>query len=332
MNRVNKCGNRRSAFSLVELLTVLGILALVLAIVIPVLGNARNAAKRAATQASQADIAGAISKYQIDNKRLPGYFSGVQMGSAENAAIGFTAMENVLLDLAGGTVGAAVPLVAGSVIEVGPTAANKVRVDLALIGSEKQTATGGKVGGYLNPDKKLLVAQPAAEGKRFGTSSSEMPVLVDNWGQPMLAWVENESAPASAVFSAIDSSATKAKFYWNSNAGFLSATKVGRLGENWSTRSVIGLPELQRAASLEGLLGNPAFPDRSATPKPASARGPVLIQSSGYKGVLLDKEARGGKIASGPGGGPPFQIKYVPNQDPIGGGFFDDVLTTAGAN
>src|SRR5258708_401141 len=59
---------RRSAFSLVELLVVIGIIALLMAILLPTLGRARDAAKRTACMSNLRQLTAAWLKYSEDNR------------------------------------------------------------------------------------------------------------------------------------------------------------------------------------------------------------------------------------------------------------------------
>ena len=97
VTRVNPRG-----FSLVELLAVIGIIALLLGILLPVLGGARSAARDAVLQSQLNDLQTAITNFQTDENRYPGYFSAAQMGLDDNEQGGLTMMENIMIDLAGG--------------------------------------------------------------------------------------------------------------------------------------------------------------------------------------------------------------------------------------
>jgi prepilin-type N-terminal cleavage/methylation domain-containing protein len=64
--------NRRRAFTLVELLVVIGIIALLVGILLPVLGKARETANRAQCLANQKQIAQCVLLYAMSYKTLPG--------------------------------------------------------------------------------------------------------------------------------------------------------------------------------------------------------------------------------------------------------------------
>lgn len=317
---------RQRAFSLIELLTVLGIIAIVLAIVIPVLGTARNSARKAATQSQLSDFATAISQFQISERRLPGYFSSAEMGASANQTNGFTAMDNIMLDLAGGIVTSTGP----ETIQVGPNAAKLVRVDPSAIGATKQTANGAAGKAYFTPDRKVFVAQTGTGQRVANAGNAALPALIDGWGQPILAWAQSETASARADFAAIASGgANPARYYWNSNSAFLSAPRLGQKGQDQANRSLLGdgAATNARVTTMQALLGSPAFPDKADATKPGAPRSPILLHSGGQNGIFLDRDSRGGKAA---GTGTAAAVTYTAGQEKITGGAFEDITYTAG--
>ena len=115
----------RRAFSLVELLVVIAIIALVISIILPALGGVRTAARRAATQTVMKGFSDAVGQFTLDNDRVPGIYSAEEMGSIENRDVfRMSAMENAILELAGGvvTVGGPGGVTAGpNQVRFGPT-------------------------------------------------------------------------------------------------------------------------------------------------------------------------------------------------------------------
>jgi prepilin-type N-terminal cleavage/methylation domain-containing protein len=315
-------------FSLVEMLTVIGILAIVLAIIIPALGSVRASARKASTSSLLADVANACNAFQIDQRRIPGYFDQTKMGATTNdqAGQGFTNMENIVLDLAGGIIGSS--LTQGFEVGPGTAAADKIRVDPTLIGATTASASGAASKGYFKPDAKFFQPQ-VGPGQRAGMTNINMPMLIDGFGQPVIAWLQNATANASSPFEAISSTPAadaRARFFWNANAGVLAATRLGKQGENQTTKSLLGTvaPEADRRATMQALLGNPVFPSKASAGTPGSARAPIMLHSAGNSGVFLSREARGAKSAGG------NRLTYIANQDPISAGGFDDVLVPAG--
>jgi len=64
--------NRHTAFTLVELLVVIGIIAILIGILVPVVGKMRTSAQRAATASFISNLTGAIERYHTDFGAYPG--------------------------------------------------------------------------------------------------------------------------------------------------------------------------------------------------------------------------------------------------------------------
>lgn len=305
----------RIAFTLIELLIVIVIIGIVIAITLPALGGARNASKQLASRNLARDLSGAIAQYETDKRRLPGYFGAAEMGGPDNATRGFTTLENALLDLTGGMVDETGP----STVTVGPGSSPSltVYVDVDLIG-----AGTGDNAPYFIPTAKNYIAQDGeVGGMQAGTSPKELPDLVDAFNSPFLLWMENPSAKNARVlepgattgvgvrFTRIHSGSSMndaARFYWNSNAGFLNSEKLGSLGRSQvrsgsDRHSLIGGGVIPKdlVQSLMGLLGNPSNSNVGLSnvaydeTLPATARGLFVIQSAGPDGVFVSSRDNG---------------------------------------
>lgn len=311
----------RAGFSLIELLVVLFIIGLVVAIVIPALGAARTVARKTSTQTLLNQVSQAAMQFQTDQRRVPGAFSARDMGATENATRGMSGMENMLLDLAGGVVGSNAT---GPTISVGPfNAPNKqLQVDTAVIGVDTNSS---KV--YFAPPAKNYVAQISGRGQigdaaHTGASEGDTQLkdLVDDFGQPILAWTIDEGAigPVStaADFARVASDGAGngvSRFYWNQNACFLNAPALGKLQRNQVGLSML-TDAANRIANLTTVLGNPSSPvdpsqDRNAIIPSAARGGKFVLQSAGADGIFCSKEDKGFK-SSGSAGLLPFGANF----------------------
>ncbi|MCC7387440.1 MAG: prepilin-type N-terminal cleavage/methylation domain-containing protein [Phycisphaerales bacterium] len=299
----------KPGFSLIELLIVILIIALVIAIIVPALGGARTAARKVSTQALVSQVTNGVEQFAQDHGgAMPGYFSARDMGGLRNAPGnrgGFTAMENALLDLvaADAIVGEAGPGDSGGssganiLGSVGPmgTAGGKtqprnLKVDLDLIGIE---------GSYLEMDADSL---KAAEGQEASKEHKAFPDIVDSFGNPLLAWVEDPMAPripaSEAEFAAEDAqSASFARYYWNSNGAWLSAKAMGRDGRDQSSGLLADPTKAEM--TLTAVLGNPNFPtptDYDASDVlPGASRGGFVVHSAGADGVFISLKDNGAR-------------------------------------
>jgi prepilin-type N-terminal cleavage/methylation domain-containing protein len=98
------------AFTIVELLVVIGIIAVLIGILVPVINQVRRAGYVADCKNQITVIANAVERYHTDYQAYPGYFSNSQIsaGIAPSGAGGnLTMSENAVLSLCGGLRGTA---------------------------------------------------------------------------------------------------------------------------------------------------------------------------------------------------------------------------------
>lgn len=324
----------RPGFSLIELLVVILIIAIVIAIIVPALGGARTAARKVQTAALLTNVTNGAEQFGQDHGgSMPGYFTPKEMGGFRNAPGnqgGFTAMENALLDLvaADAIVGESGPGGTGSngniLPSVGPmgnaggkTQPRNLRVDLDLIG------TGGS---YLDLDADAL--KPAS-GQEANGSHQKFPDVVDSFGNPVLAWVEDPSAPripaAEEEFATENSRSTTARYYWNSNAAWLTSRAMGKDGKDQtisaSGGSLLSDPN-DANESLTAVLGNPNFPTpvdhTPANVLPSATRGGFVVHSAGADGIFFNYKDTGARSLGITGNSGDRPLQYAMNFYPDG--------------
>gem|GEM_PF-331200 len=296
----------REGFSLVEMLLVIAIIGLLISLLLPALSGARQSAMKVSTQSMMADLSSAAQRFGNDNSgRNPGYFSEALMGHSNNLTVGMSAMENAMLDLGGSAAVLAraddmnAPSVNPSegIIEIGPSAnsEDRVIVNINLIGS---------TGAYYTPDAKSFIAAGHGDDGQVGSPGGErlsdqigtltvgqvlMPDVLDAWGNPMLAWSQDQTARGSILVQDGDGGSPEnvytqfvrvssegagnpgetsgpAWFYLASNAAFLEAEEFGGGGINMAgdpddgSTSVIGggFADLDRVRSLAAVLASPS--------------------------------------------------------------------------
>ena len=349
-NQTNR--TTRGAFTLVELLVVIAIIAVLIALLLPALSGVSRAGKKNATQNMMNAFTNAVASFSNDNgSRMPGYFSAFQMGSESNlnprnspAGSGMSAMENILLELGGtevivGSQADEDPDESAGIIAIAPFSNdedNAVIVNTKLIGAE---------GAYFAPDSNFLRVLNVSEGQQRTTMQNGqhlMPDLVDAFGNPILAWVQDTSSRGSIdpnnsdpngyqQFASVSSDgsgdfAGPAWYYLASNDCFIGAEAdaIGFGGVNQNAFSALSVSRISggattpiededRVLTLCALLASPSY---YALPTdvtledadlheiyPSRPRGRMLIQSAGADGYFLGTNDAGWKANADIGSG-----------------------------
>ncbi len=324
--------SRLSGFSLIELLVVVSIIVLLVGILVPTLGAVRTAARKTQAQAMGSQLVNAMAAFKADKRRLPGYFNVAQMASSNNwsnlaagaGQPGFTETENVLLELAGGIVPNGTFSAAERVYQVGPNQDMNEDVMISQDSAKSAAATG-----YLKMDSDSLFAI-AGQSDHEGGAGAESPEftrdeasnyidLVDPFGMPMIVWKRNLTAKRTNTADTYQVAAlnygdtTNASFYWATNAGYLSASRLGMSASNQRQEMNVRNPSLLGGGteaqagnvllSLAAIVGNPGFAsadgdmsddlpgaaDASDFARPEAFRGDVIVMSAGPDKVYFGK-------------------------------------------
>ena len=332
----------RRGFSLVELLTVIFIIALLIAILLPALGAVRSSGRQASTTALLSGLNQAAGQFELDNQRQPGYFDAETLGSANNftlgAGVGLTYMENALLSLSGQDAISVTDPGQPGWIQVNPTGdidnAIWVKPDLIGASADAYFLPSAENLGFMSANQQTGNLNAQSVGQSTG-----LPDLIDPFGQPVLAWIENESGPRNIrtanQFATLDSQNDSARFYWAANGSLLSSTQLGEQGQDMTLApvpgqvgSLIGQGAFNSGglAGIEGvmnaLLGHPGYPDEAflaagdyTSIYPTRGRGAFIAHSAGADGIYLGAaDSRLSRVVPGGAlGGGAFNITYGVN-------------------
>lgn len=270
--------SRASAFTLVELLTVIAIIGILVGILVPALSAARNQAKRASTQAQIDSMGKGCQMFLADNDKYPvsnglNPFESGSYGSTTSTNLSLTGAQWLALQL------------------VGPDLQGYVKATLA--NDAPSTVNAGSVGKIdqfdwldwyaLSPSRKYTRATPYVEsdGKRFSTpvrfreehqealaipqnmlgttdggtggssewNNGKVPFFVDAFGGPVLYYAATIGADRPfTTGSRASSNMQVGRFDLSDNAGITGSVEaVGRtpvVSPGWDFAGK-GLPQLQ---------------------------------------------------------------------------------------
>ncbi len=290
---------------MIELMIVILIIALVVAILLPALGSVRASSRDQATRDLMVQISNSISQFQLSEKRMPGIFTAQEMGAPENGNTnGFLNLDNAMLELAGGLV----PDTYAGAVQVGPMSNTAQRVYFHVDGIGVSGTTNKSY--YQPPAKYYKLLNGSENGtKQADAANRAVPSIVDAHGMPILMWATDPMAAGpikvAADFANTGSGAANpARFYYNSNAGVLSAGFVGKKSTDQNQKSLIGGSRANNHISLGGVLGAPGSPQDATllAPQilPSAARGPFILHAAGANGVFVGEDERGA-AQTGPG-------------------------------
>lgn len=337
----------RTAFTLFELLTVLAILAILLGLTIPVMGRARKTARIANNTTLMREIAVGCQQFRLDNADAsPSYFSARELGSSDNQTRGLSPMQSILLNLMGG-IAASDSTDVNVLDNVGPTAGRTIKVNPSKLVAGESSLRPGK-GSYITLPGSNLKTFDATDNDEYPRSGAagqiggtvlanhlRIPDLIDDFGSPILAWIEDErirpedATAAYALENSGDSTAAnapKARFYYASNQLYLSGQFYlkSALSTNYSLN--------QRLAAIGAVTGSPAFPSSNQLigtfTQPRAARSNIILHSAGPDQIWMANDDKGGISARLSTGGAVQFPANTSNTDPMSD--FDDIIVGVG--
>lgn len=186
---------RPSAFTLVEMLVVIGILAALIGILLPTLSKVRQSGYQARSQQTISALTAAIEQYQMDYRAYPGPIPNGNLGvvgltnpalipNGGGASTSVTGSENLLLGLMGGL--------------KWNNGTNRVEYDASFIGKGPQT-----LGGFAKPHPAYIDNVPVSSGAfvDLGRSANDsgIPEFVDSYPDPLPILYIRANAGAAGV-------------------------------------------------------------------------------------------------------------------------------------
>ncbi len=294
----------RRAFSITELLVVIGIIVLLVGLLLPALSAAQNKARATQTVGAMEQFALACESFQ----QKFGYYPGVVPEDLLAADPKISGTENALLHLMGGFVrqeddptlytnttgGDWQEIVFGT----GPST-YRIKVSKSRIG-EGPVVGGQLYAPFFAPKGNELKPVPgqflssATAADPFADDALALPDVLDGWGQPiMYLRALRDTGP---LVGAVTGS-TRPQFARGPLTPYLSSAALGESGKSQADSILNQGNNAARDENLAQILRHPAF-GAANQPLAGTARGKFVIFSAGKDGVFYSQFDGPGSIAS----------------------------------
>jgi len=290
------------AFTLVELLVVIGIIALLIGLLLPALAAVREQGKITQTRSLMKNFGDAVDSFVLTHNRRPGPLSERQHASDSNYYSFISGTENALLELMGG-------LTRNGSDQFDLADLTIYRDDIGL----GPTINGAKYDAYFKPNPRDLYYVNGQDGGAGGQQNVEnnlpqdgvkaLPDLIDSFGSPIIFWPNSGSKPKG--LSAIDGRpavvafnsqsgniSEAAPYYYSSFQSYTNASglKVGHSGGaviNQRVRSLLASTGFSSGGSGARELAQAiaSHPTLDSTP-----RGGYILLSAGKDMIYFDRQ------------------------------------------
>lgn len=298
----SRLGRAFRAFTLVELLVVIGIIALLVGLLIPALAAVREQGKATQTRALMKNFGDAVDSFVLTHNRRPGPLSERQHSSDSNHYSFISGTENAMLELMGGLTqrGRDVFDLAGLRI---------YRDDIGM----GPTIDGVKYDSYFKPNPRDLYYVNGQEGGSGGQQAvtnnlpqdgdRALPDLIDAWGTPIIFWPNSGTRPKGlrdingrpavvAFKSQAGNTGEAAPYYYSSFQSYTNAAALmvgigGGSPVNERSRSLLA----ETGSSIGGSNARDlaqaiaSHPTLDSTP-----RGGYILISAGKDRIYFDRE------------------------------------------
>lgn len=291
---------RHRAFSMTELLVVIGIIAVLAGLLLVAMKGVQVAAKKTQTQSTMTTFSQACTSFQLEQGRLPGIVPESVLVGSDSLAISGT--ENAVLDLMGLAVRGDDPNYDTFTEADGwfefviddNTPLGRIKVNIDRIG-EGPRINGTPYQPYFTPkgtdDFGVTAGQTGQLG--FGGVGQALPEIRDAWGQPIMY----ARAMRSTGVLAGDAGANP-QYGLSPLLPYVLSTSLGELGKDQLDEirgSLFAIDPSKRSEMLAQAIRSPAF---GLADEPlgaeAAARGGFVLFSAGPDGIYFSK-------ADGPG-------------------------------
>jgi prepilin-type N-terminal cleavage/methylation domain-containing protein len=292
----------RRGFTMTELMVVIGIIAVLAGILLTAMSGVRRRALSTRTESTMQEFAKACEAFQIEQNRYPGLIPEPVLAEvyAADSELELSGTENALLDLMGGARAhsetfdpdnphfndiddcGSDPWILCPVVS-GTSAQWELKVDVNRIG-EGPLLDGRIAAPYFTPAESALAG---VEGQLWEPDSSgtyRIPDLIDAWGQPIV-YVRRARESGALVGDFGD----PAQFFTASMKPYTESEKLGRMGFNQMSQSILNTTNADPNATFAEILRHPGFGSYGTVTDALSGtpRGGFILFSAGPDGIYF---------------------------------------------
>jgi len=303
MNALLAQTDRRRAFTMTELMVVIGVIAVLAGMLLAAMGGVRRMAMVTTTQSTMTEFSKACDTFQLEHGRYPGAIpENVIADAALSGNPPITSTENALLDLMGGYrvegPNTGIPIDWDTDFACSPPqvichtlGAWEIRVDKNRLGEGPQLF-GKPYSPYFTPSESQV---GIAQGQ-VSSSAYQLPDLLDAWGQPIIFL---RRARPSGWLVGLDTDWTpRPQFYMQGMLPYTTSEKLGEFGKNQLALSILNTaPEPE--ATFAQILRHPSLGDYGSIPlaQAGTARGSYILISAGPDGIYFSEQDGPGTTA-----------------------------------
>lgn len=290
---------RRRAFTLTEMLVVIGIIALLIGILLPALSRVQERARKTQTENLLQEFIKACETFQ----QQFGYYPGIVPEAILATDPQISSTENAILHLCGGAIPQDDPSYNqapySSWTELtfnGGTVYGtfKIRVNPAKVG-EGPRVRGVQYKSFFSPKASDLIAAPgqnltaAGSEDLYANDPLRIPDLVDAWGQPVLYLRQMRPNASVMVAGAQPSEAiADCMFAFQGIKPYLNSNQLGDLGASQADSILRAAAVTNQSPTLAQIIRNVSY-GQPGSPQQGSPRGAIVAISAGRDGVFFSK-------------------------------------------